>query len=83
MRKEDNSTFSNTTRKRERWKCAATREQTCAELEWTESTAPVNSPAFSDLPRINSISGIAEDSFFFEYTCPFSIKKISKLFATK
>jgi hypothetical protein len=83
MTKQGNSTFSNTTRKREKWKCAASREQTCAELEWRESTAPVNSPAFSDLPRINSISGITEDSFSFESICPVSIKKFSKLFATK
>lgn len=66
MRKQDNSNSSNTTRQSEEWKCAASRDQTCAELEWTESIAPVNSPAFSDLLRINSISGITEDSFFFE-----------------
>lgn len=83
MRKQGNSTSSNTTRKREEWKCAASRDKTCAELEWTESIAPVNSPAFSDLLRINSISGITDDSFFFEYICLVSIKKKFKLFVTK
>jgi hypothetical protein len=61
----------------QKWKCAATRNQTNAELDWRQSTAPVDSPAFSDL-RINSSSQITENCYHFEFFAIFLIMKFLK-----